>query len=75
MVYFGDAQSEAELLEALADGAIDAVARGEIGNRGAAHASGTAFTVTALDPVVEWGGFALALENAELARCLDAKID
>ena len=75
VVYLGDVRGDAELLEALADGTIDAVARGEIGNRDSAHASGTAFAVTALDSAVEWGGFALALEDAELARCIDAKID
>ena len=64
-----------ELLEALAGGAIDAVARGEIGNRDAARASRGAFAVTALDSAVEWGGFALALADAELAACIDAKID
>ncbi|MCY4618966.1 MAG: transporter substrate-binding domain-containing protein [Chloroflexi bacterium] len=75
LIYLGDARGETELLEALADGTIDAVARGEIGNRDSAHASGAAFAVTALDPVVEWGGFALARNDAALARCIDAKLD
>ncbi|MCY3569632.1 MAG: transporter substrate-binding domain-containing protein [Chloroflexi bacterium] len=74
-IYLGDLSGEAELLDALAEGTVDAVARGEIGNREAAHASGAAFVVTALDPAVEWGGFSLALSDAELARCIDAKID
>lgn len=75
VIYLGRESGETELLEALAAGAIDAVARGEIGNRDAAHASGAAFAVTALDPVVEWGGFAFASGEAELARCIDAKIN
>lgn len=75
VIYLGDLSGEAELLHALAEGAVDAVARGEIGNREAAHASGAAFVVTALDPAVEWGGFALALSDTELASCIDAKIN
>ena len=75
VIYLGDLSGEAELLDALAEGTVDAVARGEIGNREAAHASGARFVVTALDPAVEWGGFALAVGDAELARCIDARID
>lgn len=75
VIYLGAELGEGELFEALADGAIDAVARGEIGNRDTARASGGAFAVTALDSAVEWGGFTLALGDAELARCIDAKID
>jgi len=75
LVYLGDQAGELELLDALEAGTIDAVARGEIGNRDASHARGGAFTVTALDQKVEHGGFALAAENAELASCLDRKIN
>ncbi len=39
VIYLGDAFGESALLAALADGTIDAVARGEIGNRDAAHAA------------------------------------
>ena len=51
------------LVEALAEGAIDAVAKGEIGNRDDAHESGGAFVVTALDSEPEYGGFSLAVEE------------
>ena len=64
-----------ELLQALRDGRIDALARGEIGNRDAVHASGDAFEVAALDAKVEYGGFALAADAGELAACIDAKIN
>ncbi len=75
VVYLGDELGESELLEALADGSIDAIARGEIGNQDASSANGGAFVVTALDPQVEYGGFALAAEDAELAACIDDKVN
>lgn len=75
VIYLGDELGESELLAALAVGSIDAVARGEIGNRDAAHASGGEFVVTALDAQVEYGGFTLALADAELAACIDEKIN
>ena len=75
VIYLGGDGGEAELLAALAAGDVDAIARGEIGNRDAARASGGAFAVTALDPAVEWGGFTVASERAELAECLNAHID
>ena len=75
VVYLGDETGELELLDALGAGAIDAVARGEIGNRDAAYAHDDAFAVTALDDKVEYGGFTLAAENAELASCLDRMIN
>ena len=75
IVYLGDELGESELLAALADGSIDAIARGEIGNQDASAARGGAFAVTALDPQVEYGGFALAVEDAELAACIDDKVN
>ena len=71
VVYLG----EEELLGALASGRVDALARGEIGNRDAVHASGGAFAVTALDAAVEYGGFTLSVEDADLAACIDDKIN
>ena len=47
VIYLGAETGETELFDALADGAIDAIARGEIGNRDAARASRGAFVVTA----------------------------
>ena len=77
VVFFGggEGDQDAALLDALAGGRIDAVARGEIGNRDAAAAAGGAFAVTALDPDVEWGGFTLAAGEAALLACIDGKID
>ena len=74
VVYLGSETGETDLLEALADGTIDAVARGEIGNRDAVHASGGSFAIGALDDEVEYGGFTLTLEDEALASCLDDKI-
>ena len=75
VVYLGSELGEAELLEGLADGRIDAVARGEIGNLDAAHSSEGAFAVTALDDRVETGGFTLAASDTELVACLDERIN
>ena len=75
VIYLGDEAGELELLEALRTSRIDALARGEIGNRDAAHFSGDSFVVTALDDEVEHGGFTLAVEDAELLSCLDEKIN
>jgi len=75
VIYLGDELGESELLEALAAGSIDAIARGEIGNQEASHTSNGTFAVTALDEQIEYGGFTFALENADLAACIDEKID
>ena len=75
VVYLGDETGEMELLDALASGRIDALARGEIGNRDAVYASDGAFVVTVLDAAVEYGGFSLGLEDADLAACIDDKIN
>lgn len=71
VIYLGSEVGESELLEALADGRIDAVARGEIGNRDTTTASDGAFVVAALDKQVEYGGFTLALEDTELITYLN----
>lgn len=75
VVYLGDLPGEAELLAALADGRIDAIARGEVGNRDAAHAAAGDFAVTALDDRVETGGFTVAAGDTELAACLNQRIN
>ena len=75
VVYLGDEAGEVELLEALGSGRIDALARGEVGNRDAAQTHGGAFVVTALDEAVEVGGFAVAADDADLAACLDERLD
>ena len=75
VVYLGDRAGEVELLEALASGGIDALARGEVGNRDAAQGLAGPFVVTALDEAVEVGGFAVASDDAFLAACLDERLD
>ena len=75
VVYLNDAFGNSGMLEALAAGQIDAIARGEIGNTEAAHGSHGAFVVTAFDAQEEYGGFTLALEDADLAACIDEKLD
>ena len=75
VIYLGDEVGESALFAALTDGRIDAIARGEIGNRDAAAASHGAFVVTALDAQVEYGGFTLAAEDVALRASLDAQID
>ena len=69
VIYLGDE----ELLAALRDGSIDAVARGEIGNGEEARASG--FVVAAVDSLAEYGGFALDADNVEMLACIDEKLD
>ena len=65
---------EPALIEALAAGRIDAIAKDEIGNRLDARASGGSFAVTAVDKRVQAGGFALAARDTALAACLDRHI-
>ena len=71
----GQEASELDLLNALRAGTIDAIARGEIGNRDASIASDGEFVVAALDAATEWGGFSLAVADADLAACIDDKIN
>jgi ABC-type amino acid transport substrate-binding protein len=75
VVYLGDEAGEVELLEALADGTIDALARGEIGNRDASSVSDGRFVVTALDDAAEHGGFTLEVEDEALASCLNERMN
>lgn len=75
IVYLGELTGETELLHALRNGDIDAIARGEIGNRDASSISDGAFAVTALDTAIELGGFTLNVNDAPLRSCLDERID
>ena len=75
VIYLGQETGEVELLEALGNGTIDAIARGEIGNRDASVSSDGEFVVAALDAATEWGGFSLSVEDADLAACIDDKIN
>ncbi len=65
---------EAALFAALEAGEIDAVARGEIGKRDAAHGH-AGLAVGALDDAVEWGGFAVDIAKPALLDCLNERID
>lgn len=75
VVYLGDEMGERELLEALANGDIDALARGEIGNTDSAQESDGIFAVTALDDAVEYGGFTIAAADTDLLASLNEMID
>ena len=75
VIYLGDEVGESALFEALTDGRIDAIARGEIGNRDAAAAFHGAFVVTALDEQVEYGGFTLTVEDEALRMSLNEWIN
>ena len=75
IVYLGDELGENELLDALRNGEVDAVARGEIGNRDAERAFAPEFAVTALDPVSEYGGFTVAASRTGLLACLNDALD
>ncbi|MCY3659363.1 MAG: transporter substrate-binding domain-containing protein [Caldilineaceae bacterium] len=75
VIYLGDELGDVEIIEALRMGQIDAVARGEVGNREAVHALGAGFTVTAFDSQVEYGGFTLPAEDTNLIACINERID
>ena len=74
VIYPGSESGETELLEALGAGEIDAIARGEIGNRDASSIFERAFVVAVFDDAAEYGGFTLAAGD-DLAACLDEKIN
>ena len=71
VIYLPD---EAALIDALLAGRIDAIARGEIGNRHAARAHGGALAIGAVDERAEVGGLAVAANDAGLTACLDEAI-
>ncbi len=73
VIYMGD--DESAYIAAVLDGQIDGLARGELGNADAVQASAGALAVTAFDPAVEYGGFSLRVEDAQLLTCLDARIN
>lgn len=75
VVYLGDVSGEEELLSALRDDIIDAIARGEVGNGEAARTTDDRFVVAAVDTLEEYGGFALDADDVEMVACLDGKLD
>lgn len=66
--------TDQEQLDALDNGRVDAVARGEVGNHEVSRDSNSRFVVTALDPEVEYGGFAFDKDDRALADCVDSLI-
>ena len=74
VLYF---KAEMEMIESLADGSIDAVARGAVGNTEVAYSygGGGVLAVTALDPAVEHGGWTLPAAETALTACLNDKVD
>ena len=75
VVYLGDVSGEQELLDALGDGRIDAIARGTIGNGEAALDSGGRFALGARDSLVELGGFSLDADEDALMACIDERLE
>lgn len=75
VMYMGGDTGESELIAALLDGQIDVVARGQIGNSTAAVNSDGALVVSALDDLVEYGGFSLDVDEVDLLACLNDKIN
>ncbi len=74
VVYLGDVLGEDELISALLDGTIEAVARGEVGNGEAARASDGVLAVSAVDTSAEYGGFAFDANNTDLLACIDERL-
>lgn len=74
VIYLGEEAGEQALLDALAAGTVDAVARGEIGNRVAVGQSNGVFAVTAIDPQAEFGGFTVRADRVRLLACLNERI-
>ncbi|MCY4146649.1 MAG: transporter substrate-binding domain-containing protein, partial [Chloroflexi bacterium] len=75
VMYMGAEAGESELIAALLDGQIDVVARGHIGNSTAAVHSDGALVVSALDDLVEYGGFSLDVDEVDLLACLNDRIN
>ena len=75
VIYLSGGLGDAELAAAVADGTVDAIARGEIGNREAVQAYGQTLAVTALDQETETGGFTVVADNAALLTCLNQRLN
>ena len=75
VIYLGEREGESELLDALESGAIDTLARGEVGNRNAAHGHSDLFVVSVLDDKIEHGGFTVNADDSHLLSCLNERID
>ena len=67
--------SEARLIQMLTAGEIDLAAMTELSSLEAVQRSGDSLAIVALEPETPYGGLALAIEDADLARCLSDKLD
>ena len=75
VMYLPDDIDRDKVHEMLLAGVIDGIAGEEIENSNAAHGSDGKLTVTALDRLVEHGGFTVAADNTELLNKLNEGID
>ena len=75
VVYLGAELGEVVLIDALKDGEIDAIARGQIGNGLVASASDGELVISALDEAVEYGGLSTDVDAVALRECLNDKIE
>ena len=75
VVYLPGDIDHGELHDMLLNGVIDGRAGEEIENSKAVHGSDGELAVTALDPLVEYGGFTVDAENTELLAKLNEGID
>ena len=75
VVYLGAELGEVVLIDALKDGEIDAIARGQIGNGLVASASDGELVISALDEAVEYGGLSTDVDAVDLRECLNDKIE
>lgn len=75
VVFFPGDTVESEQERSLRLRDVDALARGEIGNRSLAEATGGAFVVTALDDAIEYGGFSVDADAGDLLACLDETLN
>ena len=68
-------EHERAQLAALADGTIDAIGRGEIGNADAVRESNGLYVLTGVDMAFrEVGGFSVDVDNPNLLACLNERI-
>ena len=75
VVFFGTDTVQTEQPEALADGRVDALAGDKIANSALEAMWAGVLVVTAVDTVVDLGGFALDRDEEELLACLDDKVN
>ena len=75
VVFFGTDTVLTEQPEALANGQVDALAGDKIANRSLEQMWAGVLVVTAVDTLVDLGGFALDRDEEALLACLDDKVN